>query len=108
MANNTQSVEEKKAAKAKKVADVAAKTEAEALGIETLGAPPNGTPSAMVAEEKKEETLYALDVLAVENRVATWQAAALHRMMKWEDGKKVSKKDYAVALELLNKRPLGR
>ena len=135
MANNTQSAEEKKAAKAAAKAEEAKKkAEAEearkkAEAESQNGAPEggqhgdqgeggaddnegdSGTPGETTdgaPEQTEEETLYSLEFLAAEYRVATWQAAALHRMMKWESGKKVSKKEYAAARALLQKRPLGR
>lgn len=67
--------------------------------------PANG--AAPAPEAPKEDGLVSIDALAVDFRLPSWQAAALERMMQWEKGKRVSKKDYAAALEKLKKRPLG-
>ena len=112
MANNTQTAEEKKAARAeaeKKAADAAARAEAGKKAEEDKNQGGAGTPEEPPAgaPEHAEGKLYSLDHLAGEFRVPSWQTAALHRLMRWESGKKVSKKAYADALETLKKRPLG-
>lgn len=48
-----------------------------------------------------------LAVLAARHRVASWQQAALLRLMGWADGKMVSDADYQAALRKLQGRRMG-
>lgn len=63
--------------------------------------------AAAAAEPAQPEALVSVDALAADFRLPSWQAAALHRLMHWEKDKKVSRDEYAAALETLKKRPLG-
>ena len=85
----------------------------------TQDTPPAGTgednpPQTPPAEEGDKEDsqnndgeLFSLDELAAKFRVPGWQHAALTRYRGWEHGKKVSKDEYAKALESVGNRPQG-
>ncbi len=51
--------------------------------------------------------LESLSVLADRHRVASWQQAALCRMMGWADGKMLTDDEYEAALAKLSARHLG-
>ena len=52
-------------------------------------------------------TLFSLEELAEAKRVPGWQSAALHKLMGWEPGKRVSETEYVEALARLKGRRLG-
>lgn len=54
-----------------------------------------------------ENALKNLNELALSFRVATWQQAALLRLMDWTEDKRVSEAAYADALDALNSRRMG-
>ena len=64
-------------------------------------APEEAAPAATPA------SLYSLEELASVRRIPGWQAAALHKLMGWEPGKRVSETEYVAALARLKNRRLG-
>jgi hypothetical protein len=58
-------------------------------------------------EDPEDHVLYSLEELADAKRVPGWQIAALHKMMSWEPGKRVSETEYTAALVRLKNRRLG-
>lgn len=57
--------------------------------------------------EAPEPELLALSALADNLRIPGWQSAALHTMMAWEPGKKVSAAEYKAGLARLKTRRIG-
>jgi hypothetical protein len=51
--------------------------------------------------------LYTLEEMAEANRVPSWQGAALHKLMGWEPGKRVSLGEYKAGLARLKNRRIG-
>lgn len=58
-------------------------------------------------QEPEAPTLYSLEELAGAKRVPGWQSAALHKLMGWEPGKRVSEAEYTKALVCLKNRRIG-
>ena len=106
-------VTETSAEKAAQTEETKKTEETTAQGGTAPEAPQGGTAPESKSDDQgagknaEKETLYPLDVLAGEFRVPSWQAAALHRMMNWAPGKKVTKKEYAAAVGALKNRRLG-
>ena len=74
---------------------------------------PHDSPAVETPQEnatvtaENMELLFSLSELAARHRLPSWQVAALNRLMGWEDGKKVSEAEYAVALGGLKNRRIG-
>lgn len=64
-----------------------------------------GRATAPPAESQEDR--FELSVLASRHRVASWQQAALLRLMGWADGKMVTDADYQAALRKLQGRRMG-
>ena len=58
-------------------------------------------------ESEPEPELFSLEELAGTHRVPGWQTAALHRLMGWEPGKKVTGAAYKAGLARLKNRRIG-
>jgi hypothetical protein len=54
-----------------------------------------------------ELKLYTLEELAEANRIPGWQSAALHKLMGWEPGKRVTENVYKAGLARLKNRRIG-
>jgi hypothetical protein len=75
----------------------------------TEQAPERAAPAspAQSAPEAEAPELFALEALAEANRIPGWQSAALHKLMGWESGKKVTVNDYKAGLARLKNRRIG-
>lgn len=76
-----------------------------AQGSVTPDSPPVLPESPPATQD--ENTLLPLAELAQLHRVPTWQQAALHTLMGWQDGKMVTDNEYQVALARLSGRRMG-
>jgi hypothetical protein len=74
------------------------------VAAQEQAAPESNDPAP---EQTPEPALYTLEELINQNRIPGWQAAALHKMMGWEAGKKVSAAEYALGLARLKNRRIG-
>ena len=82
---------------------------------EESAAPAESTAPALEKNEQPDSleaapeapTLFSLEELAEAKRVPGWQSAALHKLMGWEPGKRVSETEYAAALARLKSRRIG-
>ncbi|MFI3271826.1 MAG: hypothetical protein R3Y11_06980 [Pseudomonadota bacterium] len=88
------------------------KTEAVAEPVIEHSEPPLDEGMAQVEspssnDDKQDLPLLSLTTLADSHRVASWQQAALLRLMGWEDDKLVTDADYVRALESLKHRHMG-
>ena len=57
--------------------------------------------------EDAEPVLMSISELAMKHRLATWQTAALLRLMEWTPEKQVSESEFASALNILHSRRIG-
>ena len=111
-AKTTKTTEQEAAeAKAKNEAETKAKAEAEAKAKAEEEAKAKAEADAKAkadAEAKvKAAGLMSVEELASKHRVASWQTAALNRLMGWEAGKLVTDKEYKDALARLTNRRIG-
>jgi hypothetical protein len=73
-------------------------------GAEESKAP---TPPAPAPAQVSKPELFSLEELAEANRVPGWQSAALHKLMGWEPGKRVTENVYKAGLARLKTRRIG-
>jgi hypothetical protein len=66
-----------------------------------------GVADGGVAAEASDPPLERIEDLAEANRVPGWQSAALHKLMGWEPGKRVSAAEYKTGLARLKNRRIG-
>lgn len=80
---------------------------AETAGAVELASPHIDPPLERIAAIPDPNAPQPLDALATTHRVPGWQAAALSRLMGWEEGKMVTDSEYRAALDLLGNRKQG-
>ena len=95
--NETEKTPEQIATEAKAEAEAKAKGEAEA----------DAKAKAEAEAKAKAAGLVGVEELASKHRIASWQTAALCRLMGWEPGKLVTEAEYKDALARLNNRRIG-
>jgi hypothetical protein len=69
--------------------------------------PEHDSPPRARPEESPTPKLLTLSAAADLYRAPAWQSAALHKLMGWEPGKRVTVEEYAKALVRLKNRRLG-
>ena len=71
--------------------------------------PESPAPPEPVRQNENEQahSLCAIEFWASRLNIASWQQAALCRLMGWAAGKQVSLADYRQALDLLDRRRMG-
>ena len=57
--------------------------------------------------KETEPVLMSISEFAMKHRLATWQTAALLRLMEWTPEKQVSESEFASALNILHSRRIG-
>jgi hypothetical protein len=68
---------------------------------------PEVTPAPPQESAPVGDDLKPVEDLAAVFRLPTWQSAALHRMMGWEPGKRVTEAAYTAGLARLKTRRIG-
>lgn len=110
---NRQEEAQNEAVQTPQIEDTADNSEAKEVAeseIKTAAGPESkseGDKKDIAAETKPEKKLFSISELAMRHRLASWQTAALLRMMGWQDDRLAGEDEFRDAMAMLQNRRIG-